>query len=145
MMKNFITVEKKEQFSLIEVYPYLHFEDNCKEDEDALFQESLDSRYFKLEIQTRSFEALGDVSSWLEGYGFDNLTFKDGAKVPSTRQYYIEGVSSATDFLVCKEKLSVVVKFESRRLDYLKTVLKRFLEKKGYGNMWIEGDHFVIK
>lgn len=146
-MENFITVEKKEQFSLIEVYPYLHF-DECKEDEDALFQESLDSRNFKVEIQTRSFEALGDLTSWLEGYGFDNLSFRPGNMkntVPVNRQFYLKGKSSAADFLVYKEKLGVVVKFEAQRLSYLKTVLKKFSERMGYGNMWKEGDHFVIK
>lgn len=146
-MDNFITVEKKDQFSLIEVYPYLHFEDECKEDEEALFQESLDSENFKVEIQTRSFEALGEVSSWLEGYGFEDLIFTYNSKVdvPVNRQYYIKGVSNAADFLVYKEKLNVVVKFEARRLPYLKQVLKKFSEKMKYGNIWREGDHFIIK
>lgn len=147
-MENFITVEKKEQFSLIEVYPYLHFDNECKEDEEILFQESLDSRNFKVEIQTRSFEALGDISSWLEGYGFDNLSYGSNntrIAAPSHRQYYIKGKSNAVDFLVYKEKLSVVVKFEAPRLSYFKSILKKFSDKMGYGNMWREGDHFVIK
>lgn len=147
-MENFITVEKNERFSLIEVYPYLHFEDDCKEDEDALFQESLDSNNFKVEIQTRSFEALGELTSWLEGYGFDNLSFGSNNKksaAPSHRQYYFKGKTSAVDFLVYREKLNVIVKFEAGRLSYFKTILKKFSDRMGYGNMWKEGDHFVIK
>lgn len=157
-----------EHFSIIEVFPYLHYENNeqqIREDENKLFQYSLDPDVGVVNIHVRSREAQNEVSSFLIGHGFDEVELLEGSNVlltecqdlvekdepgeiieePRTRRYYTINEEQEEKYLMSRSSLSIRVSFAIEELTLLKEVIKKLRAKRNYRNKWIEGNQYLIK
>ena len=101
-MEQYLTVGnckpgEEKTFSLIEVYPYMHYDSNHTEDDlNRAFQFSLDPKRCSYNIHVRSKEAQEEVTNFLIGYGFENVRTNEA--VDATRGlmiYYRDNVIKA--------------------------------------------------
>lgn len=161
--KQKVAQDEDGNFSLIEVYPYLHYGNSGQEREldfSKIFQFSLNRRVSVLDIHVRSLEAQEEVFSYLIGKGFDNIKKKkgtiecinkkdkDGELIdnPRTRRYFDENRIDYTEISVSNSDLVVQVKFEMKKLGYFKKVIKELRKDKQYRNKWVTGDNnYIIK
>lgn len=164
-MKQYLTVGnckpgEEKTFSLIEVYPYMHYDSNHTEDDlNRAFQFTLDSNKCSYNIHVRSKEAQEEVTNFLIGYGFEDVKQLEGnvlGQVESVK--HDEELSDATPksrvyltkrdtvgFMMSYSSLSVRVSFDTERFEEFKSVIKKLREKRAYRNKWLSGENYVIK
>jgi hypothetical protein len=164
-MENLLKIDnpsngEKQEFGLIEVYPFLHYQndqDINQRDLKRLFQLSLDSNLCVITIHVRSEEAQKEISSYLIGHGFDDINELDGdvigltatrsgrnEKAAKMRQYYTLG--DDVKMMLTRSSLSIRVKFPTEELGHFKEVIKCLRYKKNYRNKWLNGKgEFIIK
>ena len=157
MKNNLINVKSKvDQFSVIEVYPYLHYDEKFNDlDIERDFQESLDENRCFYNIHVWSKEAQDEVYNYLKGHGFETIEKEEGqtkgmyecvikeCNNPESRIYH--SVTETVESLVISpSNLSISVEFDTCDLTKFKKVLKA-LESKYYKNKWIEENNIVIK
>ena len=147
-MEQYLTVGnckpgEEKTFSLIEVYPYMHYDSNHTEDDlNRAFQFSLDPKRCSYNIHVRSKEAQEEVTSFLIGYGFENVKQLEGDVLGQ-----VESVTKndTLKFMMSYSSLSVRVSFSTERFEEFKLVIKKLREKRAYRNKWLSGENYVIK
>lgn len=166
-MNNFIKVDdykekEKEEFSVIEVYPFLNYgitKDCIKQDKKSLFDFSLDQKWGQVVIHTRSVMAQLEIYGYFIGKGFDDTNLVEGNvrgmitptretgnnhNQPIDREYFTIN-SNITQYLLSDSTVGVRVSFNIDRLPEFKKVLRELRDKLQYRNRYKEGDHFIIK
>ncbi len=135
---------EQKNFSIIEVIPRLHFEDNTK-DKQSIF----DSSGYVV-ICVRSEEARDEIESYLVAAGFDSVIKLDnceetvGSHVKrdepyfcKKRHYYsIEESLEIEHYLINASKIGLALHVELDEVDYFKKVIKELRSKKQYRNIW---------
>jgi len=171
MKNNYLTLDdyrenEEKEFSVIEVYPYLNYEETeefNEKDLSNLFQVSLNSDICCLNIHVRSQQAQREITSYLIGKGFDNVQCTSGNSIgllecvqlidhdedeileqPRYRRYFNSDCKKE-EFLLTKSSLLVHVQFRPERLSEFKQVIKSLREKKSFRNRWRIGDNYIIK
>lgn len=167
------TEGEKQDFGLIEVYPYLHYRNDVETNEldmEKIFEISLDPNTCVLMIHVRSREAQEEIGSYLIGHGFENIKEVEGnvfgitecrisrdknikkASEPKNRRYFKAGES--TEMLMTKSSLGIRVSFGREELERFKEIIKCLRHKKNYRNRWIDDkaegeedtrDSYIIK
>ena len=164
-MEQYLTVGnckpgEEKTFSLIEVYPYMHYDSNHTEDDlNRAFQFSLDPKRCSYNIHVRSKEAQEEVTNFRIGYGFENVKQLEGDVLgqvesvkhdeelgdaaPRNRVYLTK--NDTLKFMMSYSSLSVRVSFSTERFEEFKLVIKKLREKRAYRNKWLSGKNYVIK
>ena len=170
MYKELIKVDNNQEnqdenyFSLIEVYPYLHYEtteEDTEKDLSSLFQVSLDNERCVLCIHVRSVNAQKEIASFLIGKGFENVEERKGNVVecvirkdkegddimnPIQRRYFSTENINYDALIASTSDLTVVVEFESEKLNEFKGVIRSLRQKRMYRNKWItDENNYIIK
>ena len=158
---------EEQSFSVIEIFPYLHYEnDEVTNELDMynIFQFSLDPNTVCLNIHVRSEEAQEEVCSYLSGHGFENVKCLKGNVIgmtecrpkevgdddeiigePKSRNYYTIYEENIANWLLSKSSLSIRVAFEAELLGEFKNVIRKLRDKRSYRNKWVDENHYVIK
>ena len=164
-MENLLKIDnptngEKQEFGLIEVYPFLHYQNDSdinQKDIKRIFELSLDPNVCIVNIHVRSEEAQKEIADYLIGHGFDDLAELNGdvigltatrsgrdEKAAKTRQYYTLG--DDVKMMLTKSSLSIRVKFSTTELDRFKEVIKCLRYKKNYRNKWLGKDgEYIVK
>lgn len=171
MENNYLTLDgyrenEEKEFSVIEVYPYLNYEETEEFNEidlNNLFQISLNPEVCCINVHVGSQQAQKEISSYLIGRGFDNVYCTSGNSVglveciqlidhdedeipeqPRNRRYF-NSDSKEEEFLLTKSSLLVHVCFHPGKLSEFKQVIKSLREKRFFRNRWKIGDNYIIK
>ena len=138
---------EEKEFSIIEVFPRLNFEETQeKEEEDkkTLFDNSL-SDTCVLKINTRSQEAQQEIYSFLTAYGYDcwlsnncNKNLPDCEKSESKimREYYTISDKGIYKYLLTHSRLGIEVEVPISEISQFKKILHKLREKRNYRNVW---------
>ncbi len=164
-MENLLKIDnlingEKQEFGLIEVYPFLHYQNDSdinQEDLKRIFEFSLDPNLCMVNIHVRSEEAQKEIADYLIGHEFDDIEELSGNVIGMTatksgrdveaaknRQYYTLG--DDVKMMLTRSNLSIRVKFHINRLGHFKECIKCLRYKKNYRNKWIgKGEEYIVK
>lgn len=154
---------EKQDFSLIEVYPYLHYrndEDTNEIDTQKCFELSKDRNKCVLVIHVRSREAQKEIMSYLVGHEFEDVKAVEGnvlgitecklqrdaykVKELENRKYF--NVNDHSKMLLTKSSLGIRVKVDTDEFPRFKEVIKCLRYKRSYRNKWLDDEkEYIIK
>ena len=159
-IKDYLYLEDdKEEFSVIQVYPYLTSgltEEELESDRTELINFGHSLEIAESFIHVRSKEAMKDIEDTLRKYGFERLketgrkcyglaNYRGSKEMVGTQRKYYK--PSDSEKVLLSETLTVLVKYPISELSRFKEVIMR-LSEKDYRNMWSlnkERTKFLIK